>query len=159
MALGSTSITAITREQWRSQGLTSLYGRRSSLDVRGYQCGTPENRLEVDPITTTAASSLKPTGISCLCATPASSGIYSLLDAAAGVYKAIIQTSTPALGFAIQLGANANIVTSAGSSFNQVVLSGIGAAVNLFCVSSSTANGPQWAMLGTASTGVVFSTY
>lgn len=159
MPLGSTQITSQTLEAMRSSIITSIFGRRFGLDTLGASVGTPEHRAPVDPITTTAATSLVGTGCSVLCATPGSSGIYSMLTPMAGTYKEITQTSTPALGFAIQLGAGALINTTAGSSFNQVTLSQQGASVNLFCISSSTSNGPVYAVTGIVSTGVVFSTY
>lgn len=159
MALGSTSVVSMTRENMRNQMVTSLFGRRAGLDSQGYEVGHQDTRTPIDVIGTTAASSLIPNGCSVLSSTPASSGIYSMLLAVAGIYKEITQISTPALGFAIQLGANAQMVTSAGTSFNQIVIAGVGAGINLFCISSSTSNGPIWVTDGFTSTGVTFSTY
>lgn len=158
-SLGSTSITAITRNLYRNTILTSIHGRRNGLDARDYQVGYSAIREDIDAITTTAATSLTASGLSVLCATPASSAIYTLTNAAAGVRKSITQTSTPAVGFQIQFGANANISTTAGSSFNQATISQQGATLGLFCISSSTANGPQWTVTGVISTGIAFSTY
>lgn len=159
MALGSTSISGQSRQQLRNQMLTSVHGRRLGLDPFGYEVGFHDNRKQIDNIGTTAATSLIESGMSVLSATPASSAVYTLLAPTAGVYKQITQISTPAVGFDIQLGANANIVTSAGSSFNQVTIKGVGAGVCLSCISSSTANGPIWALEASVSTGITFSTY
>lgn len=159
MPLGSTSVVSMTRETLRSKMLTSIFGRRVGLDNQDYEVGHQDTRTPIDVIGTTAASSLIPNGCSVLSATPASSGIYSMLQAVSGIYKEITQISTPALGFAVQLGANAQMVTTAGTSFNQIVFAGVGAGINLFCISSSTSNGPIWITDGFTSTGVTFSTY
>jgi hypothetical protein len=159
MPFGSTSISSLTREQLRSQIVTSLFGRRAGLDANGYEVGHQDSRTPIDNITTTAATSLIPNGCSVLSATPASSAIYTMFQATAGVYKEITQISTPAVGFQIQLGDNAHIVTTAGTSFNQITIGGVGGGINMFCISSSTATGPIWITDGYVSTGTIFSTY
>jgi hypothetical protein len=159
MALGSTSFTAVTREALRNQMVTSMMGRRAGMDVAGYEVGEQDTRLPIDNITTTAPTSLAPNGFSVLSCTAASSAIQTMLQAVGGIYKQITQFSSSTLGIAVQLGANANIVTSAGSSFNQIVFAGVGHCVSLACVSSSTANGPIWMSASPASPGVTYSTY
>lgn len=159
MALGSTSITAQTRESLRNTMVTSMFGRRAGMDVLNYEVGEQDTRLPIDNIGTTAASSLSPNGASVLSCTVASSALYTMNVAVSGIYKQITQISSSTLGFAVQLGANANIITTAGSSFNQVVMAGVGHTVNLFCVSSSTANGPIWLSASPASPGMTFSTF
>ncbi len=159
MALGSTSFTAVTRETLRNQMITSMFGRRAGMDQQGYEVGEQDTRLPIDNITTTAPTSLVPNGASVLSCTAASSAIQSMLLAVGGVYKQITQISSSTLGIVVQFGANAQIVTTAGTSFNQAVFAGVGHTVNLFCVSSSTANGPIWLNSSPASPGLSFSTY
>jgi hypothetical protein len=159
MALGSTSVAAITREQWRSKIQTTMFGRKAGYDQLGYEVGEQDTRLPVDNIGTTAQSSLSPNGASVLSCTAASSAIQTMLDAVAGIYKQITQISSSTLGIAVQMGPNAQIITTAGTSFNQVTFAGVGHTVNLFCVSSSTANGPIWLNASPASPGLSYSTY
>jgi hypothetical protein len=159
MALGSTSFAQVSRETLRNSMVTSMMGRRAGMDVNGYEVGEQDTRLPIDNITTTAATSLVPNGFSVLTCTAASSAIMTLLQAVPGVYKQITQFSSSTLGIVVQFGANANIVTSAGSSFNQIVFAGVGHCVSLACVSSSTAAGPIWMSATPPSPGVTFSTY
>lgn len=159
MALGSTSVAAMSREALRNQILTSMFGRRAGMDVNGYEVGEQDTRLPVDVITTTVGTSLNPNGQSLLSCTVASSATHTLQSPVSGVYKQITQISSSTLGIAVQFGANANIVTSAGSSFNQITYQGVGHTANLFCVSTSTANGPIWISGSPASPGLSFSTY
>lgn len=159
MALGSTSIAAITREQLRNQIVTSMMGRRAGMDSAGYEVGEQDTRLPVDSAGTTAGSSLSPNGASVLACTVASSSINTLLAAVSGIYKQITQISSSTIGQVVQFGANANIVTSAGSSFNQITFAGVGHTASLFCASSSTSNGPIWLSASVASPGMSFSTY
>lgn len=157
MTYSSTGVTAITRNQLRNQIITSLYGRRSGLDIADYEVGENDTRLPIDNITTTAASSLTPSGFSVLGSSAAAT--YTMLNAVSGVYKQITQMSSTTGGIVVQLGANANIVTSAGSSFNQMTFAGIGHTANLACVSTSTSNGPIWLNTSPASPGLTYSTY
>ena len=159
MALGSTSFTAVTRETLRNQMVTSMMGRRAGMDVSGYEVGEQDTRLPIDNITTTAATSLVPNGFSVLSCTAASSAIQTMLLAVSGIYKQITQFSSSTLGIAVQLGANANIVTSAGSSFNQITFAGVGHSASLACISSSTSNGPIWVCTTPPSPGISFTTY
>ncbi len=159
MALGSTSFTAVTRENLRNQMVTSMMGRRAGMDVNGYEVGEQDTRLPIDNAGTTVSSSLVPNGFSVLSCTVASSSIQTMLQAIGGVYKQITQFSSSTVGIAVQLGANANIVTSAGSSFNQITFAGVGHSASLACISSSTAAGPIWVCTTPASPGITFSTY
>lgn len=159
MALGSTSVAGVTREQWRNQIITTMFGRKAGYDAMGYEVGEQDTRLPIDNISTTVQTSLSPNGASVFSCTAASSAIQTMLIAVAGIYKQITQISSSTLGIALQLGANAQIVTTAGSSFNQITLAGVGHTANLFCVSSSTANGPIWLSASPASPGMTFSTY
>lgn len=159
MALGSTAISGVTREQLRNQMITSMYGRRSGMDINNYEVGEQDTRLPVDNISTTAPTSLSPNGFSILSATAASSAIQTMLQAVSGIYKQITQFSSSTLGIVVQLGANAQIVTSAGTSFNQITFAGVGHTANLACISTSTANGPIWISTSPPSPGLTFSTY
>lgn len=157
MAYSSTGVTAITREGLRNLIITSMYGRRAGMDINGYEVGENDTRLPIDNLATTVASSLSPSGASVLGSSAAAT--YTMLTAVAGIYKQITQMSSTTGGIVVQLGANANIVTSAGSSFNQITFAGIGHTVNLFCVNSSTSNGPIWLNSSPASPGLTYSTY
>lgn len=159
MALGSTSVTSVTRDQWRNQIQTTMFGRKAGYDQLGYEVGEEDTRLPVNNIGTTVQSSLSPNGASVLSCTVASSSLQTMLNAVAGIYKQITQISSSTLGIAVQLGPNAQMITTAGTSFNQVTFAGVGHTVNLFCVSSSTANGPIWLNASPASPGLSFSTY
>jgi len=156
MALGSTSIAALNREQLRNVMKTSILGRRFGLDAGDYQVGGGNTRNAVENITTTAASSLASDGFAALTSTAASSAIYTLQAPVVGLSKEITQLSSSTLGFAVQFGAGAQLVTTAGSSFNQAVFQSVGAAVRLSCL--STNGGGVWAV-ESANTGVTFSTY
>jgi len=162
MALGSTNAVPQSRETLRNLMVTSMMGRRAGMDINGYEVGEQDTRLVVDAITTTAATSMNGAGATLLAATAASSAVYTILNPVAGVYKLITQlTSATTLGYAVQFGANANIVTTAGSSFNQIVFGGVGHVASLFCASTggSSAGGPVWITCSPAITGMSFSTY
>jgi hypothetical protein len=157
MALGSTSIAALSREQLRNQMKTSMMGRRAGMDNNDYEVGEQDTRLPVDNITSTVQTSLSANGFSLLSCTVASSAIHTLQGPVPGIYKQITQISSSTLGIAVQFGASANIVTSAGSSFNQIVFAGVGHTANLACV--STNGGGIWLSASPASPGISFSTY
>ena len=164
MAIAAANLHAITKEQLRHQSITGVWGRRAGMDPSGYEVGEQDTRTPIDVIGTTAASSLAPNGFSLLGATAA--GTYTCLVAIESVYKTITQVSSSTLGYTVQFGAGAQIVTSAGSSFNQILFQGIGHTANLACVvpssgvgSSVSTAGPVWITCSPASPGLTFSTY
>lgn len=157
MALGSTSVAALTRENLRNLMVTTMMGRRAGMDANGYEVGEQDTRLPIDNIGTTVPTSLSPNGFTNLSCTVASSAIHTLQNPVAGIYKMITQLSSSTLGIAVQFGAGANIVTSAGSSFNQIVFAGVGHVASLACI--STNGGGIWASASPASPGITFSTY
>lgn len=159
MALGSTAVTGVSRDGWRRTIVTTMFGRLAGFDAAGYECGEQDTRLPIDNIGTTVPTSLSPNGFSNFSCTSLSSAIHTMQQGIAGIYKTLTQLSSSTLGIAIQLGANAQIVTSAGSSFNQIVFAGVGHTVGLACVSSSTANGPIWLCSSPPSPGLTFSTF
>ena len=161
MPLGSTSIAAVTRDQLRNQMKTSMMGRRAGMDALDYEVGEQDTRLVIDNITTTVPTSLSPNGFSNLSCTAVSSAIHTLSAPVAGIYKQITQISSSTLGIAVQFGANANIVTSAGTSFNQAVFAGVGHSASLSCMSTAggSLGGPVWISATPPSPGIVFSTY
>ena len=159
MALGSTSIAAVTRQSLRNQMLTSMMGRRAGMDAQDYEVGEQDTRLPIDNISSTISTSLSPNGFSNFSCTNASSAIHTLLTPVSGIYKQITQISSSTLGIDVQFGPNAQIVTSAGSSFNKLTLAGVGHSASLSCVSTSTSNGPIWICTTPASPGISFSTY
>ena len=159
MALGSTSIAAVTREGLRNQMKTSMMGRRAGMDPYDYEVGEQDTRLPIDNIASTISTSLVPNGFSNFSCTSVSSAVHTLLAPVSGIYKQITQISSSTLGIDVQFGPNAQIVTSAGSSFNKLTLAGVGHSASLSCVSTSTSNGPIWICTTPASPGSSFSTY
>lgn len=157
MALGSTSVTALSRENLRNQMKTSMMGRRAGMDNNDYEVGEQDTRLPIDNITSTVPTSLSPNGFSLLSCTAASSAQHTLQNPVPGIYKQITQISSSTLGIAIQFGAGAQIVTSAGSSFNQITFAGVGHSASLACM--STNGGGVWVSASPASPGISFSTY
>ena len=159
MALGSTSIAAVTREGLRNQMKTSMMGRRAGMDPYDYEVGEQDTRLPIDNIASTISTSLVPNGFSNFSCTSVSSAVHTMLAPVSGIYKQITQISSSTLGIDVQFGPNAQIVTSAGSSFNKLTLAGVGHSASLSCVSTSTSNGPIWICTTPASPGIAFSTY
>lgn len=164
MALGSTSITALSREQLRNQMKTSMMGRRAGMDFNDYEVGEQDTRLPVDNITSTVQTSLSPNGASVFSCTVASSAIHTLQNPISGIYKQLTQISSSTLGIAVQFGPGAQLVTSLGTSFNQLIFAGFGHTANLFCISTgSTVGGVGGIFLVTAgfttASGMQASTY
>jgi hypothetical protein len=157
MSLGSTAVAGQTREQLRNQMKTSLFGRRSGMDFSDYEVGEQDTRLPVDNISTTISTSLSSNGASVFSCTSASSATHTLQNPVSGIYKQLTQISSSTLGIALQFGAGAQIVTTAGSSFNQITFAGVGHTASLFC--ASTAGGGIWLSASPASPGLTFSTY
>lgn len=161
MAIGSTGVLGQTRDQLRRQLLVSMMGSKAAFDVRGYEVGEEDTRLPVQNITTTLPTSHLPNGFTNYSCTVTSSAIHTFQDAVAGIYKTLTQISSSTLGIAVQFGALANIVTTAGSSFNQIVFAGVGHTVGLACVSTGggSGGGPVWIATSPASPGLTFSTF
>lgn len=157
MALGSTAVTGQTRDGLRNLMKTSMFGRRAGMDNLDYEVGEQDTRLPVDNISTTVQTSLSPNGASVFSCTVASSALHTLQAPVAGIYKQLTQISSSTLGIAVQFGANAQIVTTAGTSFNQIIFQGVGHTAGLFC--SSTNGGGIWLSGSPASPGLTFSTY
>lgn len=165
--LGSTSVVAQSRDVLRNQMVTSMMGRRAGMDKDEYEVGEQDTRLPVDVVQTTAPTSLSPNGFSVLACTVTSAATYSMLRAIPGIYKQITQISSSTGGFNVQFGANANIVSSLGSSFNQLTFAGIGHTASLSCISngstlgSSAGGGGTWLLTTTFTTagGMSASTY
>lgn len=154
--------TAQTINQLRNQILVSLWGRKQGFDSNEYDIGAYDHRLVIDNIATTAATSLSPSGLSVLNCTAASSALYTMNVVIPGIYKQISQLSTSTLGFAVQFSSGANLVSTFGSSFNQVTFAGQGHTLNLFCASSVGTAGPLLFATGpvmTTATGFFFSTF
>lgn len=157
MALGSTAVLGQTREGLRNMMKTSMMGRRAGMDNNDYEVGEQDTRLPIDNIGTTVPTSLSPNGFTLLSSTAASAATYTLQNPVPGIYKQITQISSSTQGFTVQFGAGAQIVTSAGSSFNQITFAGIGHTANLACMSTNA--GGIWLSASPASPGITFSTY
>ena len=146
------TITAQTVEQLRSQSLTNLRGRRDGIDNAGYSVGCPDHRLPIDNGTSgSTATQFSPVGLSVL--NSSSSAIFSMALPIPGTYKQLTQVSTSTLGLVVQAGAGVKIISSAGSSANQITFAGLGHTINLFAASSAT-----WLATGTGA-GITLSTY
>lgn len=139
--LGSTSITGVSREQLRSQMKTSMMGRRAGMDNLDYEVGEQDTRLPIDNITSTVPTSLSPNGASIFSCTAASSAIHTMQLPVPGIYKQLTQISSSTLGIALQFGPGAQLVTSLGTSFNQLIFAGFGHTANLFCLATGSSVG------------------
>jgi len=166
MTIAPTALHAITKEQLRQQGITGLWGRRAAIDPSGFEVGEQDTRTPIDVISTTVNSSLSPNGFSLLACTAASSAIYTLVLGVESVYKTITQVSSSTLGYAVQFAPGGFIVTTAGTSFNQITFQGVGHTVNLACVvpssgvgSSVSTAGAIWIATSPPSPGLTFSTF
>lgn len=168
MSIGSTVISAVTRESLRNQMETSMLGRRAGMDPAGYEVGEQDTRLPIDVVGTTAAGQvLAPNGFSVIACTINSSFAVSLTGAVAGIYKQITQISSSTAITAVQFGPNANISSSLGSSFNQILFAGQGHTANLSCIASgsslgsSAGGGGTWLITTqfTTAGGMSLSTY
>ena len=159
MSFGSTAVLAQTREQYRNTIITTLYGRRAGMDNQGYECGEYDTRGVIDNIGTTVGTSCSPSGATVFSCTSVSSATHTLLIGQVGVYKLLTQTCSSTLGIVVQFGSAAQLVTTAGTSFNQITFQGQGHVASLFCANASTANGPIWLSSSPPSPGLAFSTY
>jgi hypothetical protein len=160
MAIGSTGVTAQSRASLRRQMKTSMFGARAGMDFNDYEVGEEDTRLPVEVITTTVASSFIANGFTLIATTAASSASYTLQSPVSGIYKTITQLSSSTAGFLVNFGATANIVTSAGSSFTNVTLAGVGHTLSVTCVSTAggSQGGPVWISATVASPGISFAT-
>ncbi len=171
MALTGTSVAAVSREQLRNQMETSFFNRRAGVDFNGYEVGENDTRTIIQNFASSIGStnvaegtSINPAGVTCFSATLASSGPYTLFAPVPGVYKQLAMitsqytTSAPAI---IQFGPNGGLITTAGSSFNQIALGGLGHIVNLLALTSpsSAGAGGLWTVTAGYPSAVVFSTY
>ena len=171
MALTGTSIPNMSREQLRNQIETTFFGRRAGVDFGGYEVGENDTRTVIDNFASSLGStntaqgtSCNPAGVTVFSATNASSGPYTLLAPVPGVYKQLAMvtsqytTAAPAI---IQFGPNGQLVTTAGSSFNQIALGGVGHVINPLALTSpsSAGAGGIWTVTAGYPSGVVFSTY
>lgn len=149
------TVTAQLLDKLRNQILTSLYGRRDGIDKDEYNIGPKDFRVQIENITSTAASTLSNYGITCLSCTATSSAVYTMTAPVPGVQgRQIFQASTSTLGYAIQLPAGVTILATNGSSFNQMVFYGQGAALELSAISSLT-----WATKFTPNSNSSLSTF
>ena len=181
VGLSSTSLSytaSITRETLRNAMKTSLFGRRSGMDSNDYEVGEQDTRLPIDFVTATSSGiTLAPNGFSVLaCTVGNGSGgttavVCTLTGAVSGIYKQITQIcSSTGIGsgtsaaFLIQFGPNAQLITTGGSSFNQIGFQSFGHTVGLACVSSgsslgsSVGGGGVW-ITTVPAPGAYFSTY
>ncbi len=160
MSLGSTAVTGQTRASLRRQMETSMMGIRAGMDFSGYEVGEEDTRLPIDAIGTTVPTSCSPNGFTIFSCTVASSALHTLKSSVSGIYKTLTQISSSTLGIALQFGALDQIVTTAGSSFNQIIFAGVGHTVGLYCASTAgAAGGAVWVSASPASAGLTFSTF
>lgn len=123
----------------RNNILTSLYGRRLGLDKSEYLVGAKENAVQVEDITTTAATSASPYGLTRVLTTGSTQlGLYSLqAPDRAGVRKTLCLNSTSTGNMQFQL-TGANCWASSGASGTTMInLKGNGAVVELLSISTT----------------------
>lgn len=158
--LGSTAVSGQNRAALRRQMETSMMGQRAGMDFAGYEVGEEDTRLPVDNISSTVPTSCSPNGFTIFSCTVASSATHTLKAPVSCIYKTLTQISSSTLGIVVQFGANDSIVTTAGSSFNQITFAGVGHTASLACVSTSgPSGGAVWISASPASPGLSFSTY
>ena len=146
---------AISLDQLRNLIVTGWYGRRDGLDANDFEVGPKDLRTQVQDINTTAATTVYNYGYTNLMCTAASSAVYTIPAPTVGIFKTIVQTCTSTLGYAVQAPSGVNFVTTAGSSFNQVVFQGIGQTGDLIALTTA-----KYAIrAGAAGSGMVASTY
>lgn len=126
---------AYSLETLRSQRKTSIHGRRLGLDSNGYLVGPPAIREQVEDLTTTAASSLSPYGLSRLMATGSTqTGDYTLQAPVIGVQKKIFLQSTSSGCQLVRLSGSALVMgdslTTAGSTVINFLKQGANITLN-----------------------------
>lgn len=142
----------------RNSILTSIYGRRLGIDRNDYLVGPKAEAVQVEDITTTAATSASPYGITRVLTTGSTQlGLYSLqAPERAGVRKTLCLHSTSTGNMQFQL-TGANCWASSGASGTTMInLKGNGAVVELLSISTTL-----WAQINNPSTAqalVLFST-
>ena len=119
--------------------MSSVHGRRRGLDANDYLVGPPDIRRQVEDITTTAASSLSPYGMTrYLTSGSSQTNVDTLQAPVIGVQKRIFLHSTSTGGMIIKASGSALFmgasVTTAGSTVIQLHVQG--ANVTLEAVSS-----------------------
>lgn len=146
-------------EALRSKIRTSIHGRRLGLDDSDYLVGPKAFREQIEDITTTAATSASPFGVTRVLTSGSSqTGSYTLQAPVPGVTKTLALNSTSTGGQQFTA-TNATIYTaSAGTSAAVVNLYAPGASVQLQAVTTD-----RWIVvggsLGTTTTPLVtFST-
>ena len=135
-------------ETLRSAILTSVVGRRMGLDANGFLVGPADIRLQIEDITTTAATSASAYGITRVMTSGSTqTGSYTLQAPIPGVRKTLMLTST-STGIMVFFPTNATVQTSSGLAGSTVFsLRGLGAVMDLLAVSTSL-----WVQLNNPST-------
>jgi hypothetical protein len=138
----------------RSQILTSLFGRRLGLDQKEFLHGPKDLRLVVEEISTTAATSALPYGLTRVLTSGSSqTGSYTLQAPEPGVMKLLSLASTSTGGQQFTA-TNATIYSaSAGTSSAVVNLFSPGAAVTL--IGETTAVWRVMSVTGSSATSLV----
>lgn len=146
---------ALSLETLRSAILVSKHGRQLGLDKNGYLIGMPSIREAVEDITTTAATSAIPYGITRVLISGSSQGGRNTLQApVVGVTKTLVLNSTSTGGQHFTATGATIYTASAGTSSAVVNLYAPGASVVLTAVSTN-----RWVVtggsLGTTTTPLV----
>jgi hypothetical protein len=157
-------MAALSLETLRDNIRTSIYGRRLGLDNTsdnvagarqrgGFLVGFAGARLPIQAVTTTAASTLYPSGYIELATNPSTQAFAAPIP---GAEVTVTQTATSTAGIQLRL-TNGNFNTSTGSSANQITFWGLGASVRL--AGLSTAIMAVISGLGQSTLQVSYSTF
>lgn len=141
-----------TIQQIRDQLLlTSIFGRRLGLDSQEFLVGALDNRVVTQQATTTTTgTNINPHGFTGI--SSSTNTTWQISAPVEGIGKQLAATSTSTGTMAVQAPAGVTFLTTAGSSFNQMVFTAVGQAVELFGVSTSV-----YAAIGAGS--CAFSTF
>ena len=135
---------ALLIETLRNAYKTSLYGRRIGLDANDYIVGPPGMRVQVEDITTTAATSASPFGITRVLTSGSSqTGSYTLQAPIVGVTKTLLLNSTSTGGQQFTMTGATVYNATAGTSSAVVNLYAPGASVQLTAVATD-----RWIVTG-----------
>lgn len=128
-------------ETLRNNILSSIRGRKLGFDANEYLVGPPGLREQIEDITSTAATSAAPHGVTRVLTSGSSqTGNYTLQAPIPGIRKTLFQAST-STGVMIFTFTNAGLYLASGTSAAVIALKGQGASVDLIAMSTS-----QWAL-------------
>lgn len=124
-------------ENLRSEGITSIHGRRLGLDVNGFLVGAKPVREQVTNATSdTTGTNLTNNGIHTVVTT--TNDVWTLTDPVPGC-RVFIGTASTSTGIHAIVPAAATIVSSNGVAGSSISLTGLGDSISMVGISTS-----QW---------------